>query len=217
MNVLNFTLLSEGSSDEALVPHLIWLLKQNEVKISIQPTWADLRLLPKNMIVGGLANKIKLSLELYPCDLLFIHHDADRESLGHWKAIIDDEITNMPKSDQPNAYICVIPVRMQESWMLFDENAIRRAAGNPHGTEPISLPKLRNTERVPDPKSILHENLKAASGRNGRRLNSFNVRHSARLVSEYIEDFSPLRNLRAFQQLEVDLKKIIDINNWNLL
>ena len=29
--------------------------------------------------------------------------------------------------------ICVIPVRMQEAWLLFDEIAIRHAAGNPHG------------------------------------------------------------------------------------
>ena len=216
MNVLNFTLLSEGPSDEALIPHLIWLLKQNEVKMSIQPTWADLRLLPKGMISGGLATKIKLSLELYPCDLLFIHHDADRESLEHWKNIIHDVIANMLETNRPNTYICVIPVRMQESWMLFDENAIRRASGNPNGTQNISLPKLNKTEKIPDPKTILHETLKIASGRNGRKLNNFNVRHSAKLVSEYIEDFSPLRNLTAFQELETDLKEVINNKGWNI-
>jgi hypothetical protein len=215
MNVLNFTLLSEGSSDEALIPHLIWLLKQNEVKKSIQATWADLRLLPRGRISGGLANKIELSLELYPCDLLFIHHDADRESLEHWETIIDEVVANMLEASRPNTYICVIPIRMQESWMLFDENAIRRAAGNPNGTQNIPLPKLRNTERIPDPKTILHETLKVASGRNGRKLNNFNVRHSAKLVSEYIEDFSPLRTLTAFQKLEANLIEVIHNNGWN--
>ncbi len=102
MNALNFTLLSEGSSDEALIPHLIWLLKQNGVTISIQPVWGDLGLLPKGMISGGLANKIQLCLELYPCDLLFIHHDADRKSIEHWKTIIDGVVSKMLEASRPS-------------------------------------------------------------------------------------------------------------------
>ena len=85
MKSLNFTLVTEGSSDEALIPHLRWLLQQNGIENPIEATWADLRHLPKNIDIRGLAKKISLSLELYPCDLLFIHRDTDKETMNHKK------------------------------------------------------------------------------------------------------------------------------------
>jgi hypothetical protein len=40
--------------------------------------------------------------------------------------------------------VCVVPVRMMEAWLLIDEMAIRRVAGNPNGRIPIELPVLNN-------------------------------------------------------------------------
>jgi len=36
MKSLNFTFVTEGSSDEALIPHLRWLLQQNGVETPIE-------------------------------------------------------------------------------------------------------------------------------------------------------------------------------------
>lgn len=213
MKFFNFTLLSDGSSDKALIPHLTWLLEQNGLSLPIVPAWADLSRLREKP--GGLAQRIERSIELYPCELLFIHRDAERENPNNRREEIAEALTNMDRTILKPPSLCVVPVRMQEAWLLFDEAAIRRASGNPHGTSILNLPRMSNIERLPDPKETLYELLKTASEKMGRRLKQFNIRHSAVQVSEFIEDFSPLRNLTAFNQLEIDVQEIIDINGWN--
>jgi len=77
MKELYYTFLTDGSSDKALMPVLTCLLRVNQVECAIQPQWADLRRLRKPP--KTLSLRIIQSLELYPCDLLFIHRDAERE------------------------------------------------------------------------------------------------------------------------------------------
>src|SRR5262249_41520158 len=77
MTELRYTLLADGSTDQALLPLLTWLLRSLSVPYSIQPQWADLGRLahPPKL----LAERIHETLRLYPCDLLFVHRDAERE------------------------------------------------------------------------------------------------------------------------------------------
>ena len=208
MKSLNITLVTEGTSDVALIPHIRWLLRQNGISNPIETTWADLRHLPRNLETKRLINKIPLTLELYPCDILFIHRDSDNTSVEERETEILNAIENIGGT-KPDYFICVIPIKETEAWLLFNENAIRRAAGNPNGNEILGLPKLKDIESLADPKQILNEKLKIASGRKGRRLAKFNVGHSVTLISEYIEDFSPLRNLSAFNKLETNIKELV--------
>ena len=110
--------------------------------------------------------------------------------------------------------VCVIPVHMQEAWLLFDEKAIRFAAGDRSGRQPLSLPRMSRVEKIPDPKAVLHECLRQANGLQGRRLRRFHPNQSALRIAEYIDDFSPLRALSAFDVLENDLKEIIVQQGW---
>jgi hypothetical protein len=75
MEALRYTLLSDGSSDQVLMPILTWLLRAQGINGAIQPEWADLRRLPKPP--RTLPERISRSLELYPCDVLFVHRDAE--------------------------------------------------------------------------------------------------------------------------------------------
>ena len=75
MKELRYTLRSDGSSDRALIPILDWLLRKHLNNCAIQNQWADLRSIPRSK-VNTLLEEIKLSVELYRCDLLFIHRDA---------------------------------------------------------------------------------------------------------------------------------------------
>ncbi len=59
--------------------------------------------------------------------------------------------------------ILIVPVRMQEPWLLFDEQAIRWAAGNPGGKTALALPRLTQLESLPDPKETLYGLLVTAS------------------------------------------------------
>ena len=51
--------------------------------------------------------------------------------------------------------VCVVPVRMQEAWLLIDEAALRRAAGDPNGTQPLAMPDVQRLEELADPKQLI--------------------------------------------------------------
>jgi hypothetical protein len=199
MSDLYVTLLTDGSSDAVLLRPLSWLLRQHlRPDVQVQSRWADLRGLrcrPRT-----LADRIKTALDFYRCDLMFIHRDAEREDAATRYA----EIQRSVAEAQAGCYVAVVPVRMTEAWLLFDEKAIRRAAGNPKGRDPLPIPS-ENPESIPDPKQTLRQALQSACGLRGRRLHGFNVPLAVHLVGEYIDDFSPLRRLKAFQSLERDV------------
>ena len=213
---LRFTLLPEGSSDRALIPLLTWLLRDIGVGHAIQSNLADVwRLREKPR---GLTEKIIRSIELYPCDLLFIHRDADREPQEARVTEIQEAVQDAQQSISVSPVVCVVPVRMQEAWLLFDAAAIRRAAGNPNGRETLGLPELRRVENLPDPKTELYNLIRTASGLTGHRLRRLKVQalsSRASQVSGYIEDFSPLRALSAFRQLETQLRAVVSEQGWN--
>ena len=107
---------------------------------------------------------------------------------------------------------------MQEAWLLFDERAIRKAAGNPNGRISIVLPAPVSVERLPNPKQVLFDLIGKSSGSTGARLKKLkkNLHSVSHLVSQNVEDFSPLRNIKAFKNLESELLTVIQQQGWNL-
>jgi hypothetical protein len=206
---IDFTLLSDGSSDQALIAILTWLLQRCGVKGAIQGQWPDFSLLPQPP--KPLAKRIKMAVELSPCNLLFVHRDAERAGLQERKSEIVD--ASKVLGDLPA--VCVVPVRMQEAWLLFDAAALRRAAGNPNGDVELSLPRLADLEGLPSPKETLHGLLREASGLQGRRRKKFRVHTVARRIVDFIEDFSPLLGLPAFLSLERDVREIVGRQGWD--
>jgi hypothetical protein len=211
MNELRYTLVSDGSSDASLLPVLNWLLVENGVTRPLRPTWADLgRIkLPTN---PSLADKLRISLEYYPCELLFVHRDAESQSREARVAEIENAVSAVTPSPP---VVCVIPVRMVEAWLLIDANAIKSAAGNSRYAGNLTLPDVSRLERLPDPKEILHELLKQACDLNRRRLRRYPVHQYARRVSDFIRDFSALRRLDAFNALEEEILAAIESHQWN--
>jgi hypothetical protein len=208
LNPLTFTLLSDGSSDRALIPVLRWLLLQGSSRdFSIQ--WADLRSLrPAPKL---LSERIARTLTLYPCDLLFIHRDAEGESRAARVAEIHEHLAAV---NLQQTALCVIPVRMQEAWLLIDEAALRSAADNPRGHMPLAIPPLKKLEDVPDPKQLLWSLLATASGLRPGRLRRFDPAPRTHRLADLIEDFSSLRRLSAFQALEDDLRRLLAERSW---
>ena len=200
MQALRLTLVADGSSDQALLPILIWMLREHFGRNPIQPDFADLRRLPNPP--RELFERIAKSIELYPCDLLFVHRDAEREPIEKRKREIRESLERCAVDTPP--VVCVIPVRMQEAWLLIDESALRKAAGNPHGRQLLNVPDAKRLEDLPGPKQTLHDLLGKASGLGGRRLKRFNrdVGSHVHRVAEQIDDFGLLRELTAFQQVE---------------
>ena len=112
MSDLTFTLLGEGSSDRALIPILNWTLRQVIVNRAIQALWADLWRLPEKP--RALADKIERSVELYPCDLLFVHRDGDDEALQVRVEEINRAAEVVRAHGVTLPIVCVVPIRTQE-------------------------------------------------------------------------------------------------------
>jgi hypothetical protein len=213
MDELQYTLLSDGPADKALIPILTWLLRQHLPNLPIQSRWADLRMLPRPP--KELCGKILESIHLFPCNLLFIHRDAENASLDERLNEIRRAVTEASIDNEISDFICVVPVRMTEAWLLFDIDAIRQAAGNPNGTLALQLPRLSDVESLPNPKRVLHKALRIATEYGTHRRRRFDVNKAVQRVPKCIEDFSPLRNLSAFIVLEEEVIRIIESQSWN--
>jgi hypothetical protein len=206
---IRYTLVSDGSSDRILIPILNWLLETLCRDAAIQPQWADLRWLrnpPKS-----LPERLRCALEYYPCNFLFIHRDAEAQNPNERRSEI---LAALKESAVISPAVCVIPVRMSEAWLLLNERAIRAAAGRPTGRTQLQLPHSDRAEQFADPKEVLFQALRDASECTGRRLNNLNEPMLRYRVAELIDDYSILRTLSAFQQLEVELKEKCTELGW---
>lgn len=181
-----------------------WLFEQHVPRnVPVRGEFADLARLPRPP--RTLADRIRCAVDLYPCDVLLVHRDADGpDSRPRFVEICDAH----GDSGVEGAFVCVVPVRETEAWLLFDEGAIRRAAGNPNGRVSLSLPST-NIEAVADPKQILLDALRTASELRGRRLKRFRAERARSTLANLIEDFEPLRELDAFQRFEEDVLTLI--------
>ena len=206
MKVLRHTLVSEGTTDAHLIPIIDWSLKQVGGVSLPEGTRAEFgRLLKKP---AGLAERLATAIELYPCEVLFVHRDADKTNPANRIAEIREAVAFLETQGKRVPAVAIIPVRMLEAWLCFDERAIRCAAGNPNGNTPLELPLLKQIESRPDPKSDLTQAIRAASELSGRRLKKFDTRTAFWRIVDFIDDFSPLRELSAFRSFEASLVKL---------
>lgn len=203
MTGLRYTLLSDGSSDQMLIHVINWAVRRCGVRVE-QESWADLSFVrPKP---NGLAERARRAVELYQCDVLFVHRDAEKEPFDHRLQEIRTAV-----ADLRGRHVPVIPVRMTEAWFLHDELAIRRASGNPRGKVALNLPRVRDVELLPDPKEILFAALLAATEMTGRHREK-RKRQLPRMrarVAEVIVDFEPLRGVPAFDHFIAELDNVV--------
>lgn len=204
MKVLTITLLTDGSSDRALIPIVEWLVTQKLSEYPFQVQIAEA--LPKHG--EGLKNRILYALTHYSCDILIIHRDAEGET-WHLRA---DEIKQAlaTMTLEKIQTVAVVPVRMTEAWLLFDEMAIRRAASNPMGKNLIKLSSLKKWEKEIDPKQLLLTALRDASELSGRRLAKFNAYEAKNRVANLIRDFSVLNQLESFSNFKENLESALE-------
>jgi len=79
MDEIRYTLISDGSSDRALLPILTWVLREKGGVNRIQPEWADLNRLPRPP--KALQDRILAAIDLFPCDLFFLSIETLKEKI----------------------------------------------------------------------------------------------------------------------------------------
>lgn len=204
MKAIRHTLITDGRTDANLIPIIDWCLKQaGDVA---QGTRAEFWRLQKPP--DGLAGRIAKAIELFPCDILFVHRDAEGDALAARVSEVREAFETVQQKGIKFPAVAVVPVRMLEAWLCFDERAIRNAAGNPNGTTSLDLPPLNRIESRPDPKEDLNRALREASELSGRRLKKFKTATAFWRITDNIEDFSPLRKLPAFRAFEESLRQL---------
>jgi len=206
MTPLRYTLLADGPSDRCLLRIIDWLLASLP---SVSPRviaaqFAD----PRQLRNQPMAEKMRQAIHYYPCDVFFVHRDAEREPVQNRLK----EISLAAEQAQIRDHVPVIPVRMTEAWLLLEVDAIRRAADNPNGNAPITLPRLHDLESEPDPKQLLFSLLLIASEKTGRRLDRFrrDLAWRRARVADFTSDFSALLQLPAFAHFAAETKRVVE-------
>lgn len=155
---MRFMLVCEGSSDAALREHILNLLEGRTQTAIAGEVWFQGR---------RLADKIRNGFNRHgEYDLLFVHRDANSAGAAARYREIAAAVQDV---GYVGPWVGIIPVRMTESWLLLDEAAIRRTAGNLSGVNPINLPPPSRVEHIPDPKAALETALLQARANRGRR------------------------------------------------
>ena len=209
MKPFRYTLVADGPSDRCLLPIINFVLGSvtGVAEAGFVSAFAEPSLVAGG--AGGLAARMLRACTLYPCDVLFVHRDAEREE----RVRRVEEISRAATEAELRTVVGVVPVRMTEAWLLISEAAIRRAADNPNGTVHLQLPRLSDLETVPDPKALLFDLLTRASEKSGRRLQQFrtvpNLGHRRSRLATIIEDFSPLEQLSAFRAFRDDTHAVL--------
>jgi hypothetical protein len=200
MKALSYTLVGDGPRERVLLPILSFLL-DSHATCPFSGQWFDPR--EFDLRHASLLERLQRAVAAYPCDLLFVHRDAENHPPEDRESEIADASSSLSVTVVP-----VVPVRMTEAWLLGDESAIRRAAGLPSGRDSIDLPALATVEGLPDPKRVLNRELVAASGAQGRRRRRFNEREAVYRVAERME-IASLRVLGSFSRLEQHVRSAL--------
>ncbi|MBL8241496.1 MAG: DUF4276 family protein [Bryobacterales bacterium] len=200
MKIVRFTISADTTSDAALKPILEWTIRRDLPAIEPAIEFVDYSRIGRPP--GGLDRRIKAALQSFPCDVLVVHRDAETQSPMQRQQEIESAVF---QTDAKLPFVAVIPIRMTEAWLLFDESTIRHASSNPNGRHPLGLPAPTRWESIPDPKCILHDALKSATGFTGRRLRTFRPERQVHRVAELVRDFSPLEPLDGFKRFRESL------------
>lgn len=186
-----FALLGDGTSDRVLIPIIRWAIRQIDPSAVLAPPFF------RHRGSERIHSAVEHLIHAYRPNLVFVHRDA--ESMD--RAVRKQEIPAMA------GVVPVVPVRMTEAWLLTNEQAIRRASGNPNGRIPLDMPLPNRLESLVNPKAELQRLLRTASELRGRRLQRLNEASAVHRVAEMTDDFGPLRRLSAFLDFEADLSR----------
>jgi hypothetical protein len=200
------TLVVDGSSDRALKPVIEWLLQQHlPIGAAFEVTVAKL---PGKHASN---DRLRLSWQYFAGDVLFIHRDAEKESLLTRQVQIDEWVA--ASFSEPPPYVRVVPIRMTEAWLLLSEEAIREAAGNPNGNIRLQIPAVNRLDALPDPKEVLLDLLRQATENTPRRRRSFNERQAIHRLADFQQEigFHALRVLPAFAALEQEVQAMVSV------
>lgn len=208
--VIQFALIAEGGGDKPLVDILANLCRR-VAGVAASGFWANDALV-LHEVGKNLPAQIQAVVKYHGnLDLLFIHRDSDSSDDTSTRQHIDAAIQAAASALRA---VAVVPIQETEAWLLTDEDAIRLAAGNPHGRESLGLPaRVAHIESSARPKEILRRALVNAAkpGRQQQKISS-NDKEFGRLRRRLLENLNldgNVTQLRAWQRLLEDIERVL--------
>jgi hypothetical protein len=201
MDTLSTGLIADGSSDQSLIPLLTTLLGELLPETRIEtPQW----IAPTNK--NALSEKIAYALdpENFQFDILFVHRDAENETIAKR---VEEISQSTPAGKYP--IVCVIPVKMTESWLITSDKVIKEAVGNSHSQAKLALPAQNKIESC-DSKTVLLAALTEASEYGAQRRRKFKPEQFRHRVAELTTDLTALRKISSFKKMENALIDILE-------
>lgn len=199
-------LLADGRSDEPLGEHVAALAHSHGAVFDVVAPDLDLLRPPPGRSV---AERLERARSIDPdFDLVIVHRDGEAQTRDARLGEIEADLAELEV-----AWPCIpiVPIRMTEAWLLIDETAIRSVAGRPSGKGDLGLPAPAQVERIADPKALLRDALRLASGLNGRRLRTFDrdFPNHRRVLLQRLDRLGPVRGLPAWAALEADVERVV--------
>ena len=190
MTILTCALIADGSSDRALIPLIKLLLREH-----FQSPFEEPQLIQGDR--PDLVSRIKDALDKFAIDILFVHRDAENENYR----CRESEIQQAVPPGRTDSVICVIPIKMTETWLLTDAIAIRCAVGNPNSEVALPLPKADKLEAC-QAQDVLFGVLTIASELGAQRRRKFKPEQYRHRVAELTSDLKLLRQIPSFKRFE---------------
>ncbi|MEV6606740.1 hypothetical protein [Kutzneria sp. NPDC051319] len=189
--------VAEGTSDAPLAALVTDLFAEHDVRLRLQePDFSWLK------VAKDVRSKVVAGIELAKTDfnVIVVHRDADNAGAAARTQEIVEAVTGLAAGAR---VVPVVPVRMTEAWLLLDEAAIRRVAGNPNSRAKLGLPKLHEVESVADPKDVLARCLLTAADCTGRRRDQVRKRFGdhRRNLLQRLDPHGPVTKLASWQRL----------------
>jgi hypothetical protein len=194
MTTINSVLIADGSSDRMLIPILQLLLSE------LSPNAAFTDIIFSSIRAGSLSERVAQAVTNYPCDILFVHRDAENQASD----IRYSEIHASRPRLKEQKLVSIVPVSMTEAWLLVAPDAIRKSVGNNDENIQLNLPDIKRIEAC-DAKFHLDQALTIAVNLNSRRRRKFRPEEYRTRVAELLTTLDPLRRLPSFLRLEADL------------
>lgn len=196
--------MADGPSDLPLATHLEALCLRTGIEISFV-SFDPFRLSSSRTVQGRLRAALNEDPD-FAC--IFVHRDAEGQD-PQWRR--EEVAEGCVKAGHGGPVVPVVPVRMTEAWLLLDEQAIRRVAGKPSGTNDLDLPRLKEVESLADPKTRLRQVLvTAASPNRARQRKAFTKRFGEhrRQLLELLDIDGDVTRLDAWKQLKTDIQTL---------
>ena len=199
-----FLLITEGSSDYALKDHLQNIIVEcgADEAIGVAP---DLARLPTPVGIS-VKDKVEAALRLEPSvNIIFIHRDSDAVNPEPRYTEISTQVSSLSTA---KPYVAIVPVQELEAWLLVDEASIRSISENPLGTASLNLPKIKNIEKLSNPKEKLYEALALASEKSGRHLDKFkqSLPKKRTILIERMKTTGAIQQLQSWTRMKNDIQ-----------